>query len=429
VTEAHAPTEVVVVGGGIVGRSVALFAAQAGVQVTVVEAHGATFGTSSANAGHLVPSHRVPFAAPGMVKAGLHSLLTRDGAFAISPRVMWRITPWLWRFARHSTEANVARGVPVLAALLDTTFQEVQRLRADGAALDFADGGIVQVCTGPRSLAGLLHEADEWARWGVRTERWSAADLAAAEPTLRTSTAGAVLLADDARCDPAALLAAITARGDALGVRTLTGTVQRIEHVAQGDVRVHTSEGLVPAEQVVVAAGSWTPALCAGLGLRLPIVAARGNSITLPPDVATAPRRPLLLVDQRLAVSPLSSGLRITGGFALTSSKDRAVSARRSQQLVRRAAEVLDMPATATPTRPWTGLRPATPDGLPMIGRLPHAPSVLVAAGHGMLGSSTGLGTGVAVAALLTGAPAIIDEAVVSPARFARGRTKGTSAR
>lgn len=327
-TEAHAPTEVVVVGGGIVGRSVALFAAQAGVQVTVVEAHGATFGTSSANAGHLVPSHRVPFAAPGMVKAGLHSLLTRDGAFAISPRVMWRITPWLWRFARHSTEANVARGVPVLAALLDTTFQEVQRLRADGAALDFADGGIVQVCTGPRSLAGLLHEADEWARWGVRTERWSAADLAAAEPTLRTSTAGAVLL-----------------------------------------------------------------------------------------------------VDQRLAVSPLSSGLRITGGFALTSSKDRAVSARRSQQLVRRAAEVLDMPATATPTRPWTGLRPATPDGLPMIGRLPHAPSVLVAAGHGMLGSSTGLGTGVAVAALLTGAPAIIDEAVVSPARFARGRTKGTSAR
>jgi len=421
--------DVVVVGGGIVGRSVALFAAQAGLQVAVVEAGGATFGTSSANAGHLVPSHRVPFAAPGMVKAGLHSLLTRDGAFAISPRVMWRIAPWLVRFARNSTPTNVARGVPVLATLLDTTVREVQRLRADGAELDFADGGIVQVCTTMSSLGGLQHEADEWARWGVHTERWSADELAAAEPAVRDRAVGAVLLADDARCDPAALLAAVTARGDAGGVNTLTATVQRIEHLGRDDVRVHTSLGVVGARQVVIAAGVWSAALCAGVGTRIPVVAARGNSITLAPGVAAAPHRPLLLVDQRLAVSPLSSGLRITGGFGLTSTSDRATSARRSQQLVRRAAEVLQVPATAEPTRQWTGLRPATPDGLPVIGRLPGAPSVIVAAGHGMLGSSTGLGTGAAVAALLTGAPAIIDEAAVSPTRFARGRTKGDSAR
>ena len=210
---------------------------------------------------------------------------------------------------------------------------------------------------------------------------------------------------------------------------TLCATAQRIEHIGRDDVRVHTSAGVVNARQMVVAAGAWSAALCAGLGVRLPIVAARGNSITLAPGVAAAPRRPLLLVDQRLAVNPLSSGLRITGGFGLTSTADRATSARRSQQLVRRAAEVLQVPASAEPTRPWTGLRPATPDGLPVIGRLPGAPSVIVAAGHGMLGSSTGLGTGAAVAALLTGAPALVDEAVVSPARFARGRAKGTSTR
>jgi D-amino-acid dehydrogenase len=228
-----------------------------------------------------------------------------------------------------------------------------------------------------------------------------------------------VLLAGDERVDPALLLAAITEEGDRLGVRTVSAKVERISTSSTG-AQVHTAQGPLEGASVVVAAGVWTPALCRALGLRLPIVPARGNSVTLP-DVPK-PNGPMLLVEQRLALSPLAQGLRLTSGFRLTRPADRAVNPARSREIVRRAGQVLSLPAGTVPANEWTGLRPSTPDGLPIIGALPGAANVLVAAGHGMLGSSCSVGTGELIAAMLAGEPAPFDTAVVSPARFS---TKG----
>jgi D-amino-acid dehydrogenase len=410
--------DVVVIGGGIIGRSVAAAAARRGMSVIVVEPFGATFGTSSANAGHLVPSHRVPFAAPGMVRAGLRSLAARDGAFAIAPRAALGLVPWLWRFARSSTEANVQRGVPVLRYLLEATVDELGRLRDAGHELDDAPGGILQVASTRGGMEELRHEAAAWARWGVRSEELDAAALGAEEPLVRERALGAIRLVDDGRFDPALLLSAVTADGTRSGVTTCDANVRRIEARGERSARVLTSAGVLDASRVVVASGVWTPALCRPLGVRLPIVAARGNSVTLAD--APRPNSPLLLLEQRLAVNPLGRGLRITGGFRLTRPADRKVSPRRSQELVDRAGQVLDLPAGVQPADGWTGLRPATPDGLPIIGALPGADAVVVAAGHGMLGSTTGPGTGEAVAALLAGDGLPFDAAAVAPGRFAR---------
>ena len=413
--------DVVVIGGGIVGRSVASSAARRGMSVIVVEPRSATFGTSSANAGHLVPSHRVPFAAPGMVRAGLRSLAARDGAFAIAPRAALGLVPWLWRFARSSTQANVERGVPALRHLLESTVAELQRLRSAGTVLDATDLGILQVCSSVAGLEGLHHEADVWSRWGVRTETLDASALLGEEPLLHASVVGAVRLVDDGSFDPALLLAAVTAEGDMHGVDTSTARVARIEPRGDTSARVHTSNGVLDARRVVVAAGVWTPSLCRPLGARLPIVAARGNSVTLP-DTAR-PHSPMLLVEQRMALSPLRQGLRLTGGFRLTRTNDRDVDPRRSRELVQRAAEVLMIPADSPLAGEWTGLRPATTDGLPIIGALACAPAVIVASGHGMLGSSAGPGTGEAVAALLAEDIMPFDAATVSPDRFTRPST------
>jgi len=414
--------DVVVVGGGIIGRSVALSAARRGLSVVVVEPAGRTFGTSSANAGHLVPSHVVPFASPGMVRAGLRSLMVRDGAFAVAPRAVAGLVPWLWRFARSSTRANVERGVPALHFLLDATVGEVSRLHDAGFGLDHRSGGILQVCTSAAGLGSVRHEADGWARWGVRTEHLDAAAVRAVEPMSSERVVGAVRLVDDARIDPALLLAAVTEDGHRHGAETYVARVARIEPRGDRAARVHTSVGVLDAGRVVVAAGVWSRALCLPLGVRLPIVPARGNSITL--AAAPKPNGPMLLVDQRLALSPLGCGLRITGGFRLTRPDDREIVLKRSRELVQRARVALDLPAATERADDWTGLRPATPDGLPIIGALPGQPAVLVAAGHGMLGSSTGLGTGEIVAALLLGEATPFDQSVVSPGRFTR---KGSS--
>ena len=408
--------DVVVIGGGIIGRSVASSASRRGMSVIVVEPMSATFGTSSANAGHLVPSHRVPFAAPGMVRAGLRSLAVRDGAFAIAPRAAVGLVPWLWRFARASTQLNVERGVPALRHLLESTVDELHRLRSAGIDLDAADGGILQVCSSVAGLNGLHHEAEVWGRWGVRTEALGAAALRAEEPLLNDTVVGAVRLADDGRFDPSLLLAAVTDEGARHGTETLMARVSRIEPRGDQLARVHTSEGVLDARRVVVAAGVWTPALCRPLGVRLPIISARGNSVTLT-DVPR-PKNAMLLVEQRMALSPLAQGLRLTGGFRLTRSSDRDVNPKRSRELVERAAQVLAFPAGTPPANEWTGLRPATTDGLPIIGALAGAPAVIVAAGHGMLGSTTGPGTGETVSALLAGERLPFDAATVSPDRF-----------
>lgn len=411
--------DVVVVGGGIVGRSVASSAARRGMSVRLVEAGGVTEGSSAGNAGHMVPSHVVPFAAPGMVRSGITSLLRRDGAFAVSHHAGPGIVPWLWRFARSTTEANVARGVPTLRTLLDLTADEIERLATGGARLDAARTGLLQVCSSDASMREAEHEVATFQRWGVRARLLSATEVREAEPALRHGVRGGVELVDDGRFDPAGLLAAVWAEASDHGATATTARVQRLEVVGDRQVRVITDEGIVDAHQVVVAAGVWTPALCAPFGPRLPIRPARGNSVTMPDGPRV--RLPLLLADQRLAVNPLTDGLRITGRFELTSPSHRAISERRTKELVRRAAEVLELPGDAPPQHQWTGLRPATPDGLPVIGRMPGASAVVVAAGHGMLGSTAGPGTGEAVAAILTGGTPVVDDHIVSPARFARG--------
>ncbi len=414
-------SHVVVIGAGIIGASVASSLARRGVSVTVLDPGPPREGSSAANAGHLVPSHIIPFASPGMVGAGLRSLARRDGAFAINPRLRPRLAPWLAQFAAASTEANVRRGAPALEWLLGTSMSQVDRLTAAGVDLDHARDGLIQVFTRPESLAAARHEAEQMRDLGYPAQEMSLTELQAAEPLVH-GAAGAILLTRDGRLDPALLLAALRAEAVSHGAQLRTATVTGI---ATGPTAVITTDGPIPADQVVLAAGVWTPELAAtvpgadGWTARLPILPAKGYSVTVP-AVAQAPNHPLLLMDQRLAVTPMGDGLRITGRFELTDPSDRGIPAARTDALLAGARAALTLPADARATQPWSGLRPATPDGLPMIGRVAPGSPVVIASGHGMLGSTTGPGTGELVAAMVLGESLPIDATPLSPQRFGR---------
>lgn len=414
-------SQVVVIGSGIIGASVASSLARRGVDVTVLDPGAPREGSSAANAGHLVPSHIIPFASPGMVGAGLRSLARRDGAFAINPRLRRQLAPWLAQFAAASTQANVRRGAPALEWLLGTSMSEVDRLLAEGVDLDHARDGLIQVFTRPESLAAARHEAAHMRELGYPAQEMPLDELYDAEPLVHDAL-GAILLTRDGRLNPALLLGALRAEATALGAEFHTATVTGI---ATGPTAVITTDGAIPADQVVLAAGVWTPELAAtvpaadGWTPRMPILPAKGYSVTVP-DVPEVPRRPLLLMDQRLAVTPLGTGLRITGRFELTAPSDRDISEARTDALLVGAREALTLPADARATEPWSGLRPATPDGLPLVGRIAPGSPVVVAAGHGMLGTTTGPGTGELVAAMVAGEVLPIDVAPLSPQRFAR---------
>jgi D-amino-acid dehydrogenase len=174
-----------------------------------------------------------------------------------------------------------------------------------------------------------------------------------------------------------------------------------------------------PADAIVVAAGAWTPGLLRATNVRVPIIGGKGYAL----DFAPAPirlSRPLYLHDDRVAGSPYDGRLRLSGTMELTG-LDMSVSRRRVDAISRAAARYLrGWPAQARPARVSAGLRPLTPDGLPVIGRVPRAPGVWVASGHSMLGVTLGPSTGEALAAAMMGeAPEMLRP--FDPARFNGG--------
>lgn len=407
--------QIIVIGAGIVGTSIAASLSRRGVPVLVVDAGEPLYGTSSANAGHFVPSHVLAFAAPGMVEAGFRSWRNRDGAFALNPSLRGDGAQWLARFVSACTDENVVKAAPALQGLFDLTRQQLERLLAGGADFDFQSGGLIQVFTEQSSLDGARHEIDVMRGLGVEVDELSADQLGAAEPTLR-GVAGGFRLVNDGRLDPALLLSVLKTEAIAHGAQYVSALVREIRPTFAG-VNVVTTAGTKSGVQVVVAAGVWTPDLVAALGVRLPIIAAKGYSVTVA-GVANPPRSPLLLVDQRLAVTAMGRGLRITGRYELTNAGDRSIPPARVTALVDLARPVLGLSSDVVTTEPWTGLRPASPDGLPVLGRLSSDDRVLVCAGHGMLGTASGPGTGEAVASVICGESLAFDVAALSPQRF-----------
>ena len=388
----------VVIGGGIIGASCAALLAERGADVTVVDAGEPRFGTSMANAGHIVVSHCIPMAAPGMVGQGLRSLVHRDGAFALSRRPGRGTLGWLARFARHCTAANVTRLQPGLDGLLR---RSSQLLRED-TELTINSRGLWQVYTS--SLRNAAAEAAHLRHHGVRVRDIPIEELRA-EPGLTGNVVAASELTEDLGVDPAQVWRRMRQRSEQAGARWMQGTVSDLREVS--------------ADTVILAAGVWSPDLTRSLGVDLPVRAAKGYSVTIA-GVEQMPSRPMLLMDQRTALNPLGSAVRLSARYEMTRADDREIDITRIRALIERARQAVDLPAHTGDVQPWTGVRPASIDGAPYIGFLPQRTPlrVLVATGHGMIGTAMAAGTADLVARLTFGDPITDDEARLSPARL-----------
>jgi D-amino-acid dehydrogenase len=392
--------KVVVVGGGIIGASCAAYLAERRCDVAVFDAGSPRFGTSLANAGHIVVSHSVPMAAPGMVGQGLRSLLSRDGAFALSPRPGRGTIGWLMGFARRCSEGNVTALQPGMDHVLH---RSAQLLREDHE-LTFTATGLWQIFTSSKDRAA--NEAAHLHQHGVQVREVSKDELRA-EPGLTDNVCAAIELTEDFGVDPAALWLRMRQRSELAGARW--------EEAAVPDLRD------INADLVVLAAGAWSPATARSLGVDLPIRAAKGYSVTLS-DVDAPPSRPMLLMDQRTALNPLpgTRRLRLSARYEITTADDRTIVHHRIGGLIDRARQAFTLPEDVTNVEPWTGVRPASIDGAPYIGFLPQQlrTPVLVATGHGMIGTAMAAGTADLVTRLAFDEAVSDAEARLSPARL-----------
>ena len=391
---------VLVVGGGIIGASCAASLAEHGADVTVMDAGKPRFGTSVANAGHIVVSHSVPMAAPGMVGQGVRSLLSRDGAFALSSHPGRGTVGWLLGFARRCKEANVTALQPGLDQLLH---RSAELLRADESIL-MTRQGLWQVFTTSPEAAHA--EASHLRRHGVQVrdvpeEEWRR------EPGLTGRVRAVIELSEDFGVDPGALWRRMRERSEIAGARWQEAVVADLRDA--------------DADLVVLAAGAWSPEVARSTGVHLPIRAAKGYSVTIS-GVTSMPTRPMLLMDQRTALNPLpgTHRLRLSARYEITRADDREIVHRRIEALIERARTAIDLPQQVDEVEPWTGVRPAGIDGAPYIGFLPQRlpTPVLVATGHGMIGTALAAGTADLVTRLAFENPVSEVEARLSPARL-----------
>jgi D-amino-acid dehydrogenase len=413
---------VVVVGGGVVGVSSAYYLARDGWDVTLLDKGEICAGSSYGNAGLIVPSHVVPLAAPGVWWQGVRWMLDPESPFYIKPRASLELVRWLWQFRSACTPARMRRAMPLLRRLGVQSLELYRELAQEleqkaGVDFGFRQPGSMTVFFTAEGLAHGREEARLLASAGVAVEMLDGAATRAAEPALRPGVLGALYCREDALMVPdrfvkglaqltASLGARITTDAEAIGFRTAGDRVTAVE----------TTRGPVPADTVVLAAGAWSPTLGRTLGLRLPIQPAKGYSLTYrrPPR---GPAIPLLPAEGRFSVTPMGEFLRFGGTLELAG-MDLTINRRRVDALRRSALRCIEGAEDLELLEIWRGLRPCTPDGLPLVGRTPRFGNLVLAAGHAMVGMSLGPVTGTLVAELAAGAAPSSDLGLLDPGRF-----------
>jgi D-amino-acid dehydrogenase len=404
--------EVVVVGGGAIGVCCALELARRGAGVTLLERGGElASGASSGNAGLLCPSHSAPIANPDSLRKGLRWMLSPDSPFFLRPRPS--VTPWLARFVRASTASRAAEGTRIIRELSLAGLELHAAWAAEGLATGFERRGILNVY---ETEAGFAHARAHADGVGVPAEVLGPGEAKALEPAVGERIAGGVYYPDEAHCDPLAFVYAAGRAAKEAGATIETDVEVRALRRSGTGLAVDTTRGTMRARTVVLAAGAWTTKLASPLGFQLPQEGGKGyhvDLVTTPDD----PKIPLSLDEAHVIATPLPGRLRLSGTLELAG-LDTSISRTRVDAIRAAAARVLALDPDREELEVWAGLRPCTPDGLPVIGRPAHVEPLILATGHARKGLSLSPITGRLVAELYAGEPTSIDLRPLSPDRF-----------
>jgi D-amino-acid dehydrogenase len=413
-----AADEVLVLGGGVIGLACAQALQARGVAVRLLERGRIGGETSRGNCGTLTPSHALPLAAPGMVRTALRWMLAPDAPFYVRPRFDPALWSWLLRFARRCDPALFRTAVAPKAALLKASQELLEALvRERGLDCGYVREGLLYAYRDPAVLArGIAHHA-LLAEHGIVVEPLDAEALQAVEPALRPGLAGGLFFPGDGQLRPERYCAELArvARADGACIEEDAEVVE-LAPVAAG-WRVRLADGRChEARRLLLATGPWTARMAARLGRRWPIQPGKGYSITYDRP-SRPPRRPLVLKDRAVCVTTWADGYRL-GSTMEFAGYDPLLNRTRLDALERGAAEYLREPVGPTRREEWYGWRPMTWDDLPLLGPVPGAPGLWVAAGHGMMGVSMSAASAQLIADLVTGRPPLLDPAPYRPERF-----------
>lgn len=412
---------VTVIGGGVIGLSCAVKLAEAGVEVAVVEREKVGYGCSYGNAGWMTPCFSMPLPMPGMLLKSMKWMLDPRGPLYIKPMPSVLLTEWLARFLFSMTEAKAQKAIEALVSLSLKSLEDYKQLASEYPEIEMQQKGLLMVSANQAGVNAAAREMELVARHNIPGRLLNADEIKNLEPAIRGSLLGGVYFLNEAHAEPFKVVQALAKKAEKLGVKILEHTEFLKANIStDGNSKkiksIQTSRGEMQADTFILATGSWSQAMASELSLNIPILGGKGYSLIVD-KLPNQPKIPIMIIDRKIAITPRSNTLRIAGTLELVN-QDFSITDRRVKAIFDGAKEILDMPNDIKIHETWRGLRPCTPDGLPMIGWAKNYNNLMLACGHQMLGLQSGIGTGQLVSDLLTSGKSELQRPVYDPARF-----------
>lgn len=424
--------DVVIVGAGIIGCSTAYALAKQGLRVAVLDKGELGQGCSYGNAGWITPCFAMPLPMPGMFWKSFKWLLLPESPLYIKPSLSPDLIGWLWTFMKNMNEAQAARairGLVQLSIVSQSIYRDLAKLQPQ---TNYQQQGLLMITRTEDGIKAAQDEMQRVALHGIPGELLNGSQVKEKEPALKGDFLGGVYFPNEAMVEPFEVVKALAAESKKLGAQFFSGfEFQNLEmktsavsglkaKSVQSGEEIHFT-----ADHVVMATGSWSKSLAAKLDLKIPILGGKGYALIVP-KLQQQPVHPIMYVEKKVAITPRTNSLRIAGTLELVD-QDFSINTKRLAVMEKGAREVLNLPEQLQIQETWRGLRPCTPDGVPLIGPHHQLKNLWFAAGHQMLGLQAGAGTGELVARMITGKSpewdrltqkAEVDEALFSPRRF-----------
>jgi D-amino-acid dehydrogenase len=407
--------KIIVLGAGVVGTTTAWYLNQAGHEVTVVERQpGVGLETSFANGGQISASHAVPWANPGAPLKILRWLGKEDAPLLFRLHADWQQIRWGLQFLRECTPGRTRANIRSLVKLGLYSRDQLRALRAEtNIQYDHLERGILHFFTDHREFEAGVKASQVMNQFGLKVEALSAKECVTLEPALASAEgklAGGTYTASDESGDAKLFTERLAALAEQRGVvfrfnthvADLARTNDRVTGVMVRDNAGETIE--LKADAYVVALGSFSPLLLKPLGVHILVYPAKGYSVTFPIRPGRlAPTTSLTDEAYQMVFSRLGERLRIAGTAELNGYNTELNQAR-CENILRRALELFPDVGDRSEAKFWTGLRPATPNNIPYVGRTKYG-NLFLNTGHGTLGWTLACGSGKLLSDIVDGRP------------------------
>jgi len=404
--------KVLVLGSGVVGVTSAYYLAQKGFDVTVIDRQPAVgLETSFANAGQISPGYAAPWAAPGVPMKALKWLFQRHSPLALKPDFsLWQLQ-WTFKLLQNCNANSYDRNKERMVRLAEYSRDCLGELRVNtDIAYEGRTQGTLQVFRTQKQLDAEAKDIAVLSRIGVPFEHLDPDGCARAEPALalvKDQLLGGLRLPHDETGDCQLFTANLAEKAKELGVKfrhnvSINHLFTRNNKLFGVEISTEVGTEMLHADQYVVALGSYTRQLMKGLGLQIPVYPVKGYSLTVPViDSAAAPISTVMDETYKVAITRFNDRIRV-GGMAELAGFDLSLNPRRRETLEMVLGSLFPNGGDVSKSLFWTGLRPMTPDGTPIIGKASETyDNVWLNTGHGTLGWTMACGSGQLLADLV----------------------------